>query len=236
MKITKLNDDSSWLWEWDGIKLMVDPWFSPSQVDFHPLFSEQFHVTPQPSIQELERPDYIFISHPFTDHCNKETLLQCDPSIPVISSKKVLRKVRRWNHFEKLLTLEQAPIQISRVMPSVFPDPAHEAFLFSVNGFRLLYAPHGSRAKKLPKADVLITTTTKYKLPFWLGGTVNLGYQHALRMKESCEAKWLITTHDERKKGTGLVEWLARKEYAGNEPECIEVLEKQCFDITMEKE
>ena len=231
MTIKKLNGDCSWLWNWEGIKIMVDPWFSPSQVDFYPLFSEQFHVTPQPRVEELERPDYIFISHPFTDHCNKETLLQCDPLIPVIASKKILRKIRRLNHFEKLLNLEQAPIQISRLMPSIFPDPAHEAFLFCNEGIRLLYAPHGSRAKNLPKADVLITTTTMYKLPFWLGGTVNLGHNHAKSMKEKCGAKWLITTHDERKNGTGIVESLAQKEYARNNGDWIELLEKEEFDI-----
>ena len=45
MKLTKLNDDNSWLWEFDGKIILVDPWFSPSQVDFYPWFSEQFHVT-----------------------------------------------------------------------------------------------------------------------------------------------------------------------------------------------
>ncbi len=223
MKITKLNDDSSWLWEWEGIKLMVDPWFSPSQVDFYPWFSEQFHVTPQPQIVSLERPDYIFISHPFTDHCNKETLLQFDPSIPVISSNKILRKIRSWNHFERLLDLEDAPIQITRLRPALIPDPAHYAFLFSMNGKRLLYAPHGSRTKKLPKADVVITTTTKYKLPFWLGGTVNLGLRHAIRMKEQCGASLLISTHDEQKRGTGIVEYLSKKQYAISDGSWIEL-------------
>jgi len=53
MKITKLNADSSWLWEIEGVKILVDPWFSESQVDFHPLFSKQFHLDPQPKTEDL---------------------------------------------------------------------------------------------------------------------------------------------------------------------------------------
>lgn len=213
---------------------MVDPWFSPSQVDFFPWFSEQFHVTPQPEIASLERPDFIFISHPFTDHCNKETLLRFDPAIPVIAPKSVLKKIQGWNHFKQYLTLEDAPFRIARVNTSFIPDLAHQAFLFSSDHGRLLYAPHGSRIKQLPKTDVLITTTTTYKLPFWLGGTVNLGLKQALRMKKDSGAKWLITTHDERKKGTGIVEKLSKKEYAINDGSWIELKAGEVFSYVDE--
>jgi hypothetical protein len=65
----------------------------------------------------------------------------------------------------------------------------------------------------LPEADVLITTTTTFKLPFWLGGTINLGYKKALRAKELSGASILVATHDEKKQGKGFVEKLAKKTY-----------------------
>lgn len=231
MKIKKLNEDSSWLWEIDGLKVMVDPWFSASQVDLHPLFSEQFHVTDQPSIKELEKPDYLFISHPFTDHCNKETLLQFDPAIPLIAKPSILRKIGSWKHFTQLLQLEDAPFSLQRIQKGIFSDLVHEAYLIQNDHCRMIYAPHGAKIKRLPSAEILITTTTTYRLPFWLGGTINLGDQHALKMKDRCNAKWLITTHDEKKSGSGLVERLAHKHYPSKSDEWIELHQGEEIDF-----
>jgi hypothetical protein len=219
MRLVKLNEDSSWLWEWADIRVVVDPWFTPSQVDFHPAFSEQFHLTEQPKVGDLGKIDYLFISHPFTDHCNKETLIQFDKNIPLISRTGILNKIGQWNHFNRLIPIEAAPFN-ARVIPSgsIF-DPVHFAFLIENEEVSILYAPHGTKAKHLPKADVLITTTTTFELPFWLGGTINLGYHQALRAKKLCGASVLIATHDEKKGGKGFVEKLAKKTYKSNEEE-----------------
>lgn len=219
MNLHKLNDDCSWLWEIDGLKVVVDPWFSPSQVDGHPLFSEQFHITQQPLVSDLPRPDYLFISNPFTDHCNKETLLQFDRSIPVIAKRSILKKISAWKHFNQLIALENAPVRITEYRPGYFLDLVHSAYLIEGEEGNILFAPHGAKRKDLPKADILITTTTRYHLPFWLGGTVNLGREQAEQLYKQCEAKLFLATHDERKIGKGLVEKFAKKEY------CTEALE-----------
>lgn len=213
MHLQKLNDDSSWIWTLNRKRYLVDPWLTPSQVDFYPWFSEQFHVTQQPTISELGPIDFIFISHPFTDHCNKETLLQCDPNIPVIADKAVRKKMAKWRHFTTLLSLEEAEIRIEKFRSGSVLDPVHNAFVFRTETGKLLYAPHGSRLKSMPSVDVLITTTTNYTLPFWLGGTINLGMNKAMQLLETTSAKKLITTHDEQKVGKGLVEKLAKKHY-----------------------
>ena len=67
--------------------------------------------------------------------------------------------------------------------------------------------------------DVLIGTSTLYQLPFWLGGTVNLGLKNLLTLAQSCHAKWILNTHDEAKLGTGVVERFANKEYVENHPQ-----------------
>ena len=212
MVIQRLNEDSSWLWEMDGISVIVDPWFSPSQIDLAPWFSEQFHVTEQPKVSDLARPDYLLISHPFTDHCNKETLLQFSPDIPVIALQSVQRKIKKWGHFSTFLNLEEVPFSIKYLRPKAMLDLVHGAFLVSDhNGKSLIYSPHGSRFDELPKADVLITTTIRYYLPFWLGGTVNLGWKQALRTADLSGAEMILPTHDEPKKGQGLVAKLAQR-------------------------
>jgi hypothetical protein len=212
MIIKRLNEDSSWLWEIDGYSIVVDPWFSPSQIDLAPWFSEQFHVTPQPEVGEIKTPDFILISHPFTDHCNKETLLQFSPEIPIIGPSTVLRKIGKWNHFKRVLSMEEAPFQIRYLRPMSLFDLVHGAFLVhEKTGKSLIYSPHGSQFKNLPTADILITTTIRYDLPFWLGGTVNLGWEIALHNAELCKATTILPTHDENKRGKGLVARLAKR-------------------------
>ncbi|MEY3074973.1 MAG: hypothetical protein RJB25_611, partial [Bacteroidota bacterium] len=90
MQLTKLNADSSWMFYFDGLHVLVDPWFTESQVDFHPWFSRQFHIDEQPRVAVLHKPDFIFISHRYTDHCNRETLLQFSSEIPVVAIDSIL--------------------------------------------------------------------------------------------------------------------------------------------------
>ena len=75
----------------------------------------------------------------------------------------------------------------------------------------MIYSPHGSQFSSLPQVDVLITTTVRFYLPFWLGGTVNLGWERALKNAELCRATAIFPTHDEPKRGKGLVAKLARR-------------------------
>ena len=214
MQLTKLNADSSWLLSLDGVKVLVDPWFSASQVDFHPLFSRQFHQSPQPLVRELVRPDYIFISHPFTDHCNKETLLQFSSEIPLIALPSVLNRIKKWGHFKTLIPLDATPIPISVLKTK--NALVHKAYLIESLQNKIVYAPHGAVLKE--NLDLLInaviTTTLQYQLPFFLGGTINLGLDKALQLQKQVGAKYLLTTHNEDKKGEGLVSLFAKRKFS----------------------
>jgi L-ascorbate metabolism protein UlaG (beta-lactamase superfamily) len=216
MKFQKLNEDCSWLWELNGMNILVDPWFTPSQIDIHRLFSEQFHLRDQPPVSSLKNVDFIFISNPFTDHCNKETLTQFNPLVPVIAKQSILKKISKWNHFSTLIQLKDSPFPITEYRPNGFLDLVHSTYLFESNDGTILFAPHGAKTKKLPKVDILICSTKLYHLPFWLGGTVNLGIKNAKLLYERCEATLFLSTHDEQKLGKGLVEKLAVKDYVSN--------------------
>jgi L-ascorbate metabolism protein UlaG (beta-lactamase superfamily) len=215
MKITKLNADSSWLWEIKGLKILVDPWFSESQVDFHPRFSTQYHLEKQPEISDIPRPDFIFISHPFTDHCDQETLVQLSVDIPVICLPVIQRKMQKWHHFKQFLSLNEAPFHLEKISKTGLLDLVHHAYLISDGVSTLCYAPHGTRKIHEPKnAKVLLTTVTTYDLPFYLGGTVNLGLKKALQLAERLEVKTIISTHDEQKRQAGVVARLSKRMYA----------------------
>jgi hypothetical protein len=214
MQLTKLNADSSWMFSFDGLHILVDPWFTEAQVDFHPWFSRQFHQSPQPAVGELQQPDYIFISHPFTDHCNKETLLQFDKNIPVIALPSILKKIRKWDHFHKLMTLEEVPfaIQVLQTKNAL----VHKAYLIESAQNKIVYAPHGAVLKNIPnvKIDAVISTTLCYQLPFFLGGTINLGQESAVRLQQQLHSNVLLTTHNEDKKGEGLVSFFAKRKFS----------------------
>ena len=120
MKITKLNAESSWLWEINDLKILVDSWFSESQVDFHPRFSTQYHLDKQPDISDIPHPDFIFISHPFTDHCDQETLVKLSSEIPIICLPVIKRKIQKWNHFRTFLSLQDAPFLLEKMNATQF--------------------------------------------------------------------------------------------------------------------
>lgn len=220
LTFTKLNNDSSWLWEFNGKRIVVDPWFTESQIDFAPWFSEQFHLDEQIDVSVIQEIDYIFISNPFTDHCNKETLEQFNSDIPVVATKKVLKKIISWGHFKQVIPLENFEMKIDVFQPTSRLDLVHNSYLFHTNNGKVMYAPHGTDWKNEKiNCDVLITTPTTYKLPFWLGGTVNLGLEKAIELKILLQAKTVLCTHDEAKKGKGLVEKFAKKQYPQKLPQ-----------------
>ena len=228
MKITKLNADSSWFWEIDGFKILVDPWFSESQVDLHPWFSKQFHLDKQPNPADLPVPDFIFISHPFTDHCDRTTLLQFSPATPIVCLPNIAKKIKKWNHFNSFLTLEEAPFDISKVSLTTVLDLVHHAYLIKDAETSMVYAPHGTRKiQEGISCSVLISTVTTYHLPFYLGGTVNLGLESTLALAKKLSVKTIVSTHDEQKKQEGLVARLSkRKFHASNQFVSLRVNER----------
>ncbi|KAI9660736.1 MAG: hypothetical protein M1831_003428 [Alyxoria varia] len=49
--------------------------------------------------------DAIIVSHEFTDHCHKQTLLEVDPSVPVFAADKAADIIQGWRHFEKVVKI-----------------------------------------------------------------------------------------------------------------------------------
>ena len=49
--------------------------------------------------------DAVVISHEFTDHCHKETLLEVDSRVPVVATEKAAKLIRSWNHFSTVLDM-----------------------------------------------------------------------------------------------------------------------------------
>jgi len=215
MKFTKLTDDSSWLIETAEFSLVIDPWFTNQQVDGFAWFSlQQRAQTYGPFDFPKDKPLVIFVSHPFSDHCHQETLLTFPKNTRIVAERRALKKIQSWKYFDQVLSLEQAPFDLKQLSKPSLINQTHHAFTFQLEGKSLLYAPHGVSAKQeLPAVDVLLTTTTTYKLPFFLGGTVNLGLKEAKAVLAKTGAKLVLTTHDQRKESKGFVGLFARPVY-----------------------
>lgn len=215
MKFTKLTDDSSWLIESKEFTVLVDPWFTRSQIDGFAWFSLQKRAESYGPFDFTHAKDFtVFVSHPFSDHCHKESLLTFPQNARIVAEHRAMKKIESWKYFDQVLSLEQAPFGVEQLTKVSFLNQTHHAFLLKLDKTSFLYAPHGVRANdSLPKAQGLITTTTTYKLPFFLGGTVNLGLDEARKVLAITGAKWVLTTHDQRKVSKGLVGLFAKPTY-----------------------
>lgn len=112
--------------------ILIDPWLRGRQSDVAFWFSSQWHVI-QSSVETIARlndtleaseslddnsnihshtnfVDAVVVSHEFTDHCHKATLLELDPTVPVFATNKAAELIRSWGHFEQVV--EPPPFSI----------------------------------------------------------------------------------------------------------------------------
>ncbi|KAK6531292.1 hypothetical protein TWF281_008107 [Arthrobotrys megalospora] len=127
--LTHLNADTTWLLllpypenispsppSKRYFRILLDPWLSGPQSDVFSWFSTQWHaITPSlGSIKDVEEfistidggdgnIDAVIISHEFTDHCHKATLLEVDKRVPVFANDKACGIIRGWGHFENVV-------------------------------------------------------------------------------------------------------------------------------------
>ena len=283
--------------------LILDPWLSGPQSDVASWFSKQWHVVSPAyaSIEDVQRLcgdierystlgeaeaspeevpekkenllDAILLSHEFTDHTHKETLLQCHPSTPVLAPVKAASLVRSWKHFDTVFETKRlvpgsdwrGSGQTSKGNTTPLPDwigvwrlekPGdafyyHSAVLIAFDLGQgqgpeaIAYSPHGIRPdavealsppvalsngtasaeKGVPSGGHALRTLALlhglHDVSISWGQQLNLGAHNAVQVQKKVRPRWWVGTHDEVKKGGGLVSWfLRRKVYTP-----IEVLE-----------
>lgn len=239
LALTRLNHDSSWLISYGESHLLLDPWLLGEQVDGYRWFSVQAHAQPCMPIAQLPPLTAIAISHPFTDHCHEATLRQLPASTPIMAAPAAYGKIEALQYFTWPAAIQNGfthnrhaavlPFQVSHWPASKKLDLTHTALLIKIEtpvgvGPSLLYAPHGlwpeqaaAIRARLPKPpDVLLTTFTQYKLPVYLGGTVNLGTEKAAEAIRVLQPSVVVRTHDEHKKAWGVVSKLARVDWCAD--------------------
>ncbi|KAG8813890.1 hypothetical protein FRC19_002124 [Serendipita sp. 401] len=271
-----LNEDTSWLVSFSyndttatSFNILIDPWLKGPQTDYWKLFSTQWHTTPScvEHVADLGVEIHaVVISHEWTDHCHKATLLEVSKAVPVYATDKAAEIIRSWNHFSAVHTIPALPLGKSwRTTSSVNGLPPqigifratssesdfqyyHSAICIAYepetkrqssqsvgngkeqdangdgvgeNGERgdkdeahcIVYTPHGIPWASLQSLETsgirqisaLLHGLHEVTNPKVLGGKLNLGGRNAVQVAHHCKPKLWVGTHDEVKRGTGLV-------------------------------
>ncbi|KAM3085434.1 hypothetical protein ACMFMG_002511 [Clarireedia jacksonii] len=216
--------------------------------------------TPAKETQTHTYIDAIIISHEFTDHMHKETLLEMPSQIPVFATTKAAAAIRRWAHFRVVREIPRFEgrwrsdskgegegkdkhaelllpkwVGITRVakagmdllyyhsaimvtFPSsssssgADPDPEAEAIIYTPHGIdpgdltlvaeahpriQTLALMHGLQDISLPRAQL------------------NKGAHNGLKVQRLLGARYWVSTHDEVKRGGGVVSWFLRRRVIG---------------------
>lgn len=223
--------------------------------------------------------DAVAISHEFTDHCHKESLLEIPSFVPVFAIKEAAKLIESWRHFRNVITIDtfgahdnrdwrktSLPplpdwIGISRLLQKEDVLNYHAALMitFNTNGTdhtsemtskgtksfanknkrrhspvhqnedeefaeAIIYTPHGMYSGDLnlitDAAPPIRTLAFLHGLHNVRVGTAsgrtalqsNLGAHNGLKAQRILNAKYWIGTHDEIKKGGGLVSWFLQRD------------------------
>ena len=212
--------------------------------------------------------DAVAVSHEFTDHCNKENLIEIHPDVPVFAIRKAASLIDSWKHFRTVVTVDTFGLEgntdwrttsipplpdwigISRLLQKEDVLNYHAALMITFNNGppassnksrpnahhkrrpstnsepaeAIIYTPHGIYSKDLD--HITQASPPIHTLAFLHGlhnvrvGTVsgrtalqsNLGAHNGLKAQRMLKARYWIGTHDEIKKGGGLVSWFLQYE------------------------
>jgi hypothetical protein len=230
MQLTRLNADTSWLLEAGGLRLVIDPWLVGVEIDGFRWFNCQSLGQPALPVSSLGRFDAVIVSQPFSDHCHEETLALLDASVPIYAVSAAAVRIRK--HFGTSRIVSVIPafpapplvlggLRLQALPPRSAVDPTHGSLWVQSDEGSLLYAPHGCWPPAVARAALagtvrpltVLATSATYGLPFFLGGTVNLGLAAAQRLCVALRADRFVDTHSERKPATGAVRRFARLEF-----------------------
>lgn len=199
--------------------------------------------------------DVVIVSHEFTDHCHKETLLEVDKDVLVIATEKAAALIRSWSHFRQVLdtppfgtkdldwratSIPPLPdwVGISRLVSQGDVLYYHSAVMIafdngqnqhdSVNGKysseepeaaeALIYTPHGISyetldrvAKASPPIRTLAFLHGLHDISIGKAQQLNLGAHNGLKAQRVLNAKYWVGTHDEIKRGGGMISWFLKR-------------------------
>lgn len=188
-------------------------------------------------IEEGNMVDTVVVSHEFTDHMHKETLLEILKTVPVFATVKAAGIIRSWKYFDFVADIPRFNGDWRMSLNEILPDwlgisrvakPGmdllyyHSAIMIAFSrdeegGEAVIYTPHGITPADLqPVTDAepriqtlaLLHGLQDISLP---RAQLNKGAHNGLKAQRLLGAKYWIGTHDELKKGGGIVSWFLKR-------------------------
>ena len=225
--LQRLNMDSSWKLTAEGFSLLIDPWLVGAEIDGFAWFNKQWHVSPPIAPNQVQDYQAILISQPFSDHCHEETLALLQP-VPIYNATNARKRLLKSIASKRLHNIVQNLNEWTTIGPyrlNVLPAPrqlkaSFNGLLIAIQDCIVVYLPHGYKLSarqiacitNFPKR-ILISSFSSFRLPFFLGGTVNPGLKNSKTLAEQIQANYIFQTHDEDKEATGLVKKIATTSY-----------------------
>lgn len=188
----------------------------------------------------VTRIDLVAISHEFTDHCHEATLREVDPGVPVFSTTKAVESMKSWKHFDSVSNMVSFSEAFNWRSASLRPLPEwlgvarlitpgnalyyHSAIVLCMRKYdsdeaeAIIYTPHGVEAETFgvlasakPAIETLAFMHGLHDVSITLTKQLNLGAHNALKAQKLLNAPYWVGTHDEVKKGAGLIGPLLRR-------------------------
>jgi L-ascorbate metabolism protein UlaG (beta-lactamase superfamily) len=216
MRITKLDDYQSWMFEAGGKRIALDPWLT--DVLTFPggpwIFERRRKSMPAFTPQSLPALDALIISAHFGDHMHPQTLKALSKNVPVFTTRQAAPKLRKLG-FHQVTSVahdEQLTIGQSVTLRAIAPG-----FPYASNalGFvleecatnqRLYFEAHTtneSRLAQLPHPVTAMMTPVESVRIF--GIQFSMDAAKALRSVEQLKPRVFFPTGIEPSRGTGLL-------------------------------
>jgi len=194
---------NSWLWDFSGCRVLVDPWLVGSLVfgNMPWLFKGD---RPKGTLDLPDNVDVILLSQGLPDHAHRPTLEVLDHAIPVIASPSGA-KVAKELGYQTVVTLDHGDSYIFNDILRVEAFAGAPVGLQTENGylitdlessFRLYYEPHGYPPASLEDAmepvDMAISPVLNLELP--LAGPIIQGDKTAIEIAKALKPRLFLPT------------------------------------------
>lgn len=205
--------------------------------------NEEYHDSNQstPAVRGRSHVDAVAVSHEFTDHCHRDTLLELDAAVPIFATKRAARLIQSWGYFENVVEVGNFSKSTDWRTTSVSPLPAwigisrlvatfdilsfHSALVIciqssnsSTKGEAIVYTPHGVGVSTVsvltevtPSLEILALLHGLQDVSIGWASQLNLGVVNGVKAQRILDAKYWVGTHDEDKPRSGFVAPLLKR-------------------------
>ena len=215
MRITKLDDYQSWMFEAGGKRIALDPWLT--DVLTFPggpwLFERRRKTAPAFTPKTLPALDALIISAHFADHLHPETLQALSKNIPVYTTRQAQARIRKLGFEHVQVLTHQEPVSLSQ---SVHLQSIAPGFPYTSNalGFvleesatdqKLYFEAHTTQESAMHDLPHPITAMmAPVESVRILGIQFSMDAQRALRSIERVKPRVFFPTGIEPSRATGL--------------------------------